>query len=92
MRAQRWLTIATLVLTLGYIALTWHRVDLGVAFSTPGGSATGVIGAPWSCWSPGSAWVGSAARPTTPNSLASWLTWQGYLLRFGLDGKQGEFA
>jgi len=45
MRAQRWLTLATLVLTLGYIALTWHRVDLGEAFSTPGGSATGVIGA-----------------------------------------------
>lgn len=45
MRAQKWLTIATLVLTLGYIALTWHRVDLGTAFDSPAGSATGVIGA-----------------------------------------------
>lgn len=45
MRAQKWLTIATLVLTAGYIALTWHRVDLGAAFSTPAGSVTGLVGA-----------------------------------------------
>lgn len=45
MRAQKWLTLATLVLTVGYMALTWHRVDLGTAFSHPAGSATGVIGA-----------------------------------------------
>jgi len=45
MRAQRWLTIATLVLTAGYMALTWHKVDLGTAFDQPGGSAAAVIGA-----------------------------------------------
>ena len=45
MKAQRWLTLATLVLTVGYIALTWHKVDLGEAFSAPGGTVAGVVGA-----------------------------------------------
>ncbi|MGD9961416.1 purine-cytosine permease family protein [Nocardioides sp.] len=45
MRAQRWLTIATLALTAGFIALTMDEVHLGAAFDQPAGSTTAVIGA-----------------------------------------------
>lgn len=45
MKAQKWITLATLVLTLGYIVLTAGRIDLSAAVSTPAGSATAVIGA-----------------------------------------------
>ncbi len=45
MRAQRWLTVATLVLTAGFIALTWDEVHLGAAFDQPAGSTTALIGA-----------------------------------------------
>ena len=37
MRLQKWLTIAMIVVTLVYIALTFDHVDLGAAGALPAG-------------------------------------------------------
>jgi NCS1 family nucleobase:cation symporter-1 len=45
MKLQKWLTIATVVATVVFIALTARYVDLGAATGAAGGSTTAVIGA-----------------------------------------------
>ena len=45
MRLQKWLTIATVLATLVFIALTADHVDLSAATSAPAGGATAFIGA-----------------------------------------------
>ncbi len=45
MRLQRWLTIATVIMTLGYIALTVDEIDFNKVDSMVSGSRTAVIGA-----------------------------------------------
>jgi NCS1 family nucleobase:cation symporter-1 len=44
MRLQKWITVATGVLTVFYIVLTAHRVDLGAVSAIPAGSLPAVIG------------------------------------------------
>lgn len=45
MKLQTWITIATAVLTVGYILLTFEHVDLSAATSLPGGASQAVVGA-----------------------------------------------
>jgi purine-cytosine permease-like protein len=45
MRLQTWITIATIVLTIGFIALTLDEVDWDKVSSAPSGSAQAFIGA-----------------------------------------------
>lgn len=45
MTAQKWLTIATMIMTVSYIALTWNRVDLSAALAQPDAPTAAVIGA-----------------------------------------------
>ncbi|MFX4273172.1 purine-cytosine permease family protein [Propionibacteriaceae bacterium Y1685] len=45
MKFQKWLTIATMIMTVAYMALTLDRVDLGAAMAAPSAPATAVIGA-----------------------------------------------
>ena len=45
MRLQTWITLATIVLTIGFIALTLDQVDWGTVNGAPAGSAQAFIGA-----------------------------------------------
>jgi NCS1 family nucleobase:cation symporter-1 len=45
MRLQRWLTVATVVMTIGYIALTLDEIDFDRVNALQAGTATGVVGA-----------------------------------------------
>ena len=45
MRLQKWLTIATIVATLGFMALTLDDISLGTATDAPAGGTTAFIGA-----------------------------------------------
>jgi len=45
MRLQKWLTIATVVATLGFMVLTFDDIDLGTAADAPAGGLTAFIGA-----------------------------------------------
>jgi nucleobase:cation symporter-1, NCS1 family len=87
MRAQRWLTIATLVLTAGFIALTADEVHLGTAFDQPAGSATAVIGASVMLLAGfGVSWINCAAdysrylpRDASRTHIVGWTTFGGAL-------------
>ena len=87
MKAQRWLTIATLVLTLGYIALTLDEVHLGAAFDAPAGSTTAVIGALVMLVAGfGVGWINCAAdysrylpRDASRSGIVGWTTFGGAL-------------
>jgi len=83
MKIQRWLTLATIVLTIGYISLTvskisWHAVQS--IHSGHSGSAQGVIGAIiFGITGIGLGWVNSAAdysrylpRHTSSKGVISW--------------------
>jgi purine-cytosine permease-like protein len=45
MRLQKWLTLVTIVMTAGYIALTFHEVNWSAISSLPSGNMQSLIGA-----------------------------------------------
>jgi purine-cytosine permease-like protein len=62
MKLQKWLTIATVVMTLGYIALTIHHINWHAATSIHAGSMQGFLGATiFGITGIGLGWVNSAA-------------------------------
>ena len=62
MRIQRWLTIATLILSLGYMALTISRVNWDALKQLPSGNVQALIGATiFGIAGIGLGWVNSAA-------------------------------
>ncbi len=62
MRIQRWLTLATIILTIGYIALTIHKINWHVVQSIHSGTRAGFIGAMiLGITGIGLGWVNSAA-------------------------------
>jgi len=62
MRMQRWLTLATIALTIGYMALTISKVDWHAVHSLHSGSIQGFIGALiFGVTGIGLGWVNSAA-------------------------------
>ena len=80
MRIQFYLTIITLVLTLGYIALTIDQVNLSAVSAIPTGSTQGFIGALiFAITGIGLGWVGCAAdysrylpRKTSSKAVVGW--------------------
>ena len=80
MRLQRWLTLATIVLTVGYIALTIHKINWHAVQSIHSGSHSGFIGAMiFGITGIGLGWVNSAAdysrylpRKTSSGSVIFW--------------------
>lgn len=80
MRLQRWLTSATLILTLGYIALTFHKIDWHAVRTLHSGSFAGFIGALiFGVTGIGLGWVNSAAdysrylpRTVSSKSVIGW--------------------
>ena len=65
MKIQRWLTLVTIILTVGYIALTWQKIDwhkVHLLDSAHHGSLVGFIGATiFAITGIGLGWVNSAA-------------------------------
>ena len=62
MKIQRWLTSATILLTIGYIALTFHKIDWHAIHSIHSGSIQGFVGALiFGITGIGLGWVNSAA-------------------------------
>jgi purine-cytosine permease-like protein len=80
MKLQVYLTISTLILTFGYIALTIDSVDWSKVSSIPNGTTEGFIGALiFGITGIGLGWVGSAAdysrylpRSTSGKSVVGW--------------------
>ena len=80
MKLQVYLTISTLILTFGYIALTINSVDWSKVSSIPNGTTEGFIGALiFGITGIGLGWVGSAAdysrylpRSTSGKSVVTW--------------------
>jgi purine-cytosine permease-like protein len=80
MRIQRWLTLATIVLTIGYIALTINKINWHVVQSIHSGSKAGFIGAMiLGITGIGLGWVNSAAdysrylpRKTSSSGVIFW--------------------
>ena len=76
MKLQRWLTIATIILTVGYIALTFHKINWQAVQSIHSGSMQGFVGALiFGVTGIGLGWVNSAADysrylPRTSSSRA----------------------
>ncbi len=76
MKLQKWLTIATVVMTFGYIALTINHIDWDTATSIHSGSAQAFLGAMiFGITGIGLGWVNSAADysrylPRTASSKA----------------------
>ncbi|MGI8576992.1 MAG: purine-cytosine permease family protein [Nocardioidaceae bacterium] len=97
MRMQRWLTIATVIITLAYIGLTFHQIDFTAVKAMPGGSITAGIGALVLMMTAfGLSWVNSAAdysrylpRAASSRGVVAWTTFGGaiapvILLLYGL--------
>jgi NCS1 family nucleobase:cation symporter-1 len=82
MRLQRWITVATAVLTVGYILLTIDEVDLPAVFALPVGSAQAFVGAViFAMTGFGLGWVNSGAdysrylpRTTGGGGIVLWTT------------------
>jgi len=83
MKIQRWLTSITIVLTLGYIALTWSKIDwhkVHTLNAGHSGSLAGLVGATiFAITGIGLGWVNSAAdysrylpRNTPSRSVIGW--------------------
>jgi purine-cytosine permease-like protein len=80
MKIQRWLTIATILLTIGYIALTASKISWHSVHAIHNGSAQGFIGAIiFGITGIGLGWVNSAAdysrylpRHTSSKHVISW--------------------
>jgi purine-cytosine permease-like protein len=87
MRLQKWLTILTVVVTVGYILLTLDQVSSVALGGLPSGSASALIGAFVVVFSGfGISWVNSAAdysrylpRPTSSSGIVAWTTIGGAL-------------
>lgn len=87
MTAQKWLTLATMIMTVAYIALTWNRVDLSAALAQPDAPAAAVIGAGVMLLAGfGVGWTNCAAdysrylpRTTAKASIIGWTTFGGAL-------------
>lgn len=74
MKLQKWLTIATVIMTIGYIALTIDHVDWSSATSIQSGSMQGFIGAMiFGITGIGLGWVNAAADYSRylPRSVSS---------------------
>ena len=80
MKIQRWLTSATIILTAGYIALTFHKINWHAVQSIHAGSKAGFIGAMiLGVTGIGLGWVNSAAdysrylpRKTSSRAVIGW--------------------
>ena len=80
MKMQRWLTLATLFLTIGYIALTLDHLDWSAITNTAGGNFQSWIGAViFAVTGIGLGWVNSAAdysrylrRDSSSNAVIAW--------------------
>jgi purine-cytosine permease-like protein len=80
MKIQRWLTSATILLTIGYIALTIHKINWHAVQSIHAGSRSGFIGAMiLGVTGIGLGWVNSAAdysrylpRKTSSSAVIGW--------------------
>ncbi len=80
MKIQRWLTSATIILTAGYIALTFHKINWHAVQSIHAGSRAGFIGAMiLGVTGIGLGWVNSAAdysrylpRKTSSRAVIGW--------------------
>ena len=80
MKIQRWLTSATIILTVGYIALTIHKVNWHAVSSIHAGSKAGFVGAMiLGVTGIGLGWVNSAAdysrylpRKTSTSGVIFW--------------------
>ncbi|HEX5428835.1 MAG TPA: cytosine permease [Pedococcus sp.] len=87
MRLQKWLTIAMVVVTLVYVALTVSHIDVSAATSLKAGGATAVIGATILVMTGfGVGWVNSAAdysrylpRSSSTRGVVGWPTFGGSL-------------
>jgi purine-cytosine permease-like protein len=97
MRLQKWLTYATVVMTVAFIALTADEIDFSKATSMPSGSTSGFIGAlTLMATAFGLSWVNSAAdysrylpRSASSGGVVGWTTFGGaiapvILLVYGL--------
>lgn len=74
MRIQKWLTIATVVMTLGYISLTISHIDWSAVSKVSSGNLQGVLGATiFGITGIGLGWVNSAADYSRylPRSVSS---------------------
>ena len=82
MKLQKWLTLATLLLTLGYIALTSSAIDWAQVSRAPHGSVAAVIGATiFGITGIGLGWVNSASdysrylpRSVSGKAVVGWTT------------------
>ena len=80
MKLQKWLTIATAAMTIGYIALTVNHIDWSKVSAIHGGSLQGFIGAiVFGITGVGLGWVNSAAdysrylpRNTSSKAVVGW--------------------
>jgi purine-cytosine permease-like protein len=97
MRLQRWLTYATVAMTVAYMALTVDEIDFSAATSAPTGALSGVIGALiFTATAFGLSWVNAAAdysrylpRTASSRGVVGWTTFGGaiapvILLVYGL--------
>ncbi|HYO33553.1 MAG TPA: cytosine permease [Nocardioidaceae bacterium] len=97
MRLQKWLTYATVAMTLAYMALTVDEIDLSAATSAPAGPVSGAIGALiLMATAFGLSWVNTAAdysrympRTASSRGVVGWTTFGGaiapvILLVYGL--------
>ncbi len=97
MRLQRWLTIATVVLTVAYIALTLDKIDFAKVNAMPSGQPSAAVGAFVLMMTAfGLSWVNSAAdysrylpRGASSRGVIGWTTFGGavapvLLLTYGL--------
>ena len=80
MKLQKWLTIATAIMTVGYIALTVSHIDWGRVSSIHAGNLEGLVGAIiFGITGVGLGWVNSAAdysrylpRNTSSKAVVGW--------------------
>ena len=87
MRLQKWLTIAMIVVTVLYIALTFDHIDLDAAGALPAGGTSAVVGATILVMTGfGVGWVNSAAdysrylpRTASTRGVVFWPTFGGSL-------------
>ncbi|MGJ6981163.1 purine-cytosine permease family protein [Aestuariimicrobium soli] len=87
MKAQKWFTIATLAMTVVFIALTLDHIDLGQVTSHPAGGAAAVIGASVMVFAGfGVGWTSAAAdysrylpRSASQRGIVGWTTFGGSL-------------
>ncbi|GAA4670076.1 purine-cytosine permease family protein [Frondihabitans cladoniiphilus] len=97
MRLQKWITVATGILTVVYIVLTFHRIDFHAVASLPAGSLAAVIGGfVFMMTGFGLGWVNAAAdysrylpRKASSGGVVWWTTFGSsiapvILLAFGL--------